>query len=280
MKKWKLSQGIIHLFLIGMVVLVAFPLLYTLLASFKGNQELLTGGASIMPKKFVFDNYKEAWEIADFKTYTWNSVYMTFFVVLGVLATSTMAGYSFARSDFKGKKLIFAVFVSTMFISLGSITMYPLLKITRLLHLNQSLWSVIVIRIFGLNITNIYLVKGYVNSLPKELDEAAAIDGCTFFTTFIHVILPLLTPMIATIGILTFKSTWNDYLLPMVFTLATPDQAPLVVGVVKLKSTGEAASSWNLMLAGASISIIPMILVYLFLNKYFVAGLTSGAVKG
>ena len=156
-----------------MVVLVAFPLLYTLLASFKGNQELLTGGASIMPKKFVFDNYKDAWGITDFKTYTWNSVYMTFFVVLGVIATSTMAGYSFARSDFKGKKLIFAVFVSTMFISLGSITMYPLLKITRLLHLNQSLWSVIIIRIFGLNITSIYLVKGYVNSLPKELEEAA-----------------------------------------------------------------------------------------------------------
>lgn len=269
-----------NVFLAVVLVFVMFPVVYTFLASFKSNQELLTAGASIIPKKFVLDNYIQAWKIADFKTYTFNSVYLSFFVVTGSLIITSMAGYAFERGDFKGKNLIFGVFVSTMFIALGSITMYPLLSITKHLHINNSLWGIILIRVFGLNITSTYLIRGYVKSLPKELDEAAHIDGCSFFRTYMHIIFPLLKPILATLCILTFQSSWNDYLLPMVFTLANPKKAPLVVGIMKLRNTGEAASSWNLMLAGASISMIPIIIVYAFANKYFISGITSGAVKG
>ena len=116
--------------------------------------------------------------------------------------------------------------------------------------------------------------------IDQSLYEAATIDGCSFGRIFASIILPLLKPILATIAIISFKTVWNDYLLPMVFTISTPSKAPLVVGVVSLKNTGDAATSWNLMLAGTMISIIPMMVLYLCLNRYFVEGMTNGAVKG
>ena len=273
-------NSVIYLFLTIILILTLYPLVYTLLASFKSNQDILASGTNIWPEKFIWENYKQAWVLADFKRYTWNSIYMTFFIVVGVLINSSMAGYVFSRGKFPGKNIIFALFTSTMFISLGSLTLFPLMEIAKFLHISKTLWGVIIIQVFGLQITNIFLVRSFVNSIPGEIDEAAKIDGCSFFRIFWNIILPLLKPVLATIGLITFRMAWNDYLLPMVFTIANPKQAPLVVGVVALKSTGEAASSWNLMLAGTMISVIPMLIVYLFLNRYFISGLTSGAVKG
>lgn len=205
---------------------------------------------------------------------------MTFCIVVITLTTSSMGGYVFSRGKFPGKKIIFTAFTGTMFVSLGSIGIYPLLQIAKFFHINNTLWGVIIISVFGVNITNMYLVRGFVDSLPIELDESAKIDGCNFFQLFLWIILPLLKPIMATIGILTFKGAWNNYLLPMIFTMANPRQAPLIVGIVALKRTSEAATAWNLMLAGTMISVIPMLIVYLILNKYFVRGLVSGAVKG
>jgi multiple sugar transport system permease protein len=131
-----------------------------------------------------------------------------------------------------------------------------------------------------MNATNLFISRSYIESIPREIDEASKIDGCSFFQIFRYVIAPICTPVVATIGILSFRSSWNDYLLPMVFTMANPKRMPLIVGVVNLKSSGEAASSWNLMLAGTALSIIPMIVIYLCFNRYFIEGLTSGSVKG
>lgn len=279
-KKIKISDFFVYLTLIVVFIIVVFPIVYTFLASFKTNQEILASGNTFFPEKISFDNYKLAWELGNFERYTYNSLYMTFFITLGVLSTSLVGGYVFARGDFIGRKFIFALFTSTMFISLGTLTIFPLLGIAKALNLHHSLWGVIIIRIFGLNITNIFLVRGFINAIPKEIDEAATIDGCGFFKIFYNIILPLLKPIIATVAIITFKNAWNDYLLPMVFTISNLDNAPLSVGLVALKSTGEAAGSWNLMLAGTVISMLPMLVVYLFFNRYFVSGMTTGAVKG
>ncbi|MDF2924506.1 MAG: arabinogalactan transporter permease [Paenibacillaceae bacterium] len=280
----KAGQSVLKLLLYALLLLVAaftlFPVLYAFLASFKENQEIMAGSASLLPRAFTLDNYQEAWEVANFKTYTWNSIYMTFVIVTGTILTSSMGAYFFARSSFPGKRLLFAVFVSTMFISMGSITMFPLLAIAKALHINTTLWGVIIIKIFGINILNMYLIRNFIVSIPMEIDEAAKLDGCSFGQIFFRIIFPLLKPVIATVGLIVFRDAWNDYLLPMVFTIANRSQAPLVVGVVALKGAGQAASSWNLMLAGTMISIIPMLVVYTFLNRYFVAGVTTGAVKG
>lgn len=276
----KMGIALKYTFLLIILCFALIPLVYVFFASFKSNQEILVHASRLLPIEWTLQNYKDAWELANFKRYTWNSVFMTTLIVTGTLLISTMAGYVFARGRFMGKKLIFTLFTSTMFLSFGSITLYPLLQVAKFLHIHTSLWGVIVINVFGMHIANIFIIRGFVNSIPYEVDEAAIIDGCSFFRTFWNIILPLMKPVIATIGIITFKHAWNEFLLPMVFTLGNPDQRPLSVGIVALRSAGEAASSWNLMLAGTMLSVIPMLVIYLFLNRYFISGLTSGAVKG
>ena len=276
----RLSAMLTYLALCIVFIFVIFPIFYTFMGSFKSNQELLTSGSTIIPHEFVLDNYKQAWSLANFERYTWNSVFMSFFIVLGTIITSTVAGYCFERGKFKGKNTIFAIVVSSMFVSLGSLTLYPTVMIAKWFGINKSLWGVILIRVLGMNVTNLFITRTYIRTLSTEIDEAAKIDGCSFFSTFVHIIFPLLKPLIATIAILEFRHSWNDYMMPMVFTMSNPERMPLVVGVVSLKSSGEAASSWNLMLAGTAISMIPMILVYMVFNRYFIQGMTAGAVKG
>jgi len=250
------------------------------MGSFKSNMELLANSGRLIPEKFITDNYVQAWKLANFKQYTFNSIFLSFFVVVGTIFTSTIAGYVFERGNFRLKNFLFAMVVSSMFVSLGSLTLYPQLMTAKFFGINKSLWGVIIIRVFGLNVTNLFVTRSYIRTISPEIDESAKVDGCTFFRIYRSIIFPLLKPLIATLAILEFRFAWNDYLMPMVFTLSNPKRMPLVVGIMNLKGTGAAASSWNLMLAGTSIAIIPMIVVYVIFNRYFIKGLTAGAVKG
>ena len=280
--KMKKISGNILIYLVLTVVFIVtiFPVFYTLMGSFKSNMELLTNGGRIIPSEFVFDNYKEAWKLANFKQYTSNSLFLAFFIVVGTIITSTVAGYVFERGNFRYKNLIFGMVVSSMFVSLGSLTLYPQLMIAKAFGINTSLWGVIIIRVLSMNVTNLFITRSYISTISVEIDESAKVDGCSFFRIYISIIFPLLKPLIATLAILTFRFAWNDYLMPMVFTLSNPERMPLVVGIMNLKGSGAAASSWNLMLSGSSIAVIPMIIVYLIFNRYFIEGLTAGAVKG
>ena len=275
-----ITVGVIYLVLVVIFVVAMFPVIYTIFGSFKGNMELLASSGKLLPEKFVFDNYKQAWELGNFAKYTGNSVFMAGTIVFGTIFTSTIAGYCFECGNFPGKNILFALVVSSMFVNLGSLTLYPQFAIAKVLGINKSLWGVIIIRVFGLNVTNLFITRSYIRSISKEIDESAKVDGCSFFSIYVKIILPLLKPLIATIAILEFRHSWNDYLMPMVFTLSNPDRMPLIVGIMNLKGSGEAASSWNLMLAGSAIAMVPMIIVYLCFNRYFIEGLTAGAVKG
>ena len=268
------------LFLAVFFVISFFPVLFTFMSSFKSNMEILTTGNTIFPKEFVLENYSKAWEMADFSTYTKNSVFLSTFCVLGAILSSTCCGYVFSRAKFRGKEFVYYLMISSMFVSLGTLTLYPLLMIMKVISLNKSLWGVVIIRVFGMNVTNLFIARGYISTIPTEIDEAAKIDGCSFFRIYYNIIFPLCKPLIATVAILAFRSSWNDYMLPMVFTMTDPKRMPLVVGIMRLKSSGAMASSWNLMLAGTAISLIPMMLIYLIFNRYFVEGMTNGAVKG
>jgi multiple sugar transport system permease protein len=280
-KTKRFSTSILFYLVLTVFFIVSiFPVFYTLMGSFKSNMELLTNGGRIIPNEFVFDNYKEAWKLANFKQYTFNSLFLAFFIVVGTIITSTVAGYVFERGNFRYKNVIFGMVVSSMFVSLGSLTLYPQLMIAKTFGINTSLWGVIIIRVLGMNVTNLFITRSYIRTISVEIDESAKVDGCSFFRIYKSIIFPLLKPLIATLAILTFRFAWNDYLMPMVFTLSNPERMPLVVGIMNLKGSGAAASSWNLMLAGSSIAVIPMIIVYLIFNRYFIQGLTAGAVKG
>lgn len=278
--KMKIGRFFLFVFMLIVAALTLYPVIYVIGGSFKENAELLIGGTSLFPKKWIIDNFIQAWKGADFATYTFNSVYLATGVMFLSLLSSSMAGYVFSRKNFKGKELLYGLFVAFMFVNVGSVTLRPLFELAIKLNLNTSLISVIFISAGMGQATYIFLVRGYMNSIPKELDEAAKIDGCTFFQTFYKVILPVLKPILATVALLSFRGGWNEYILPLVFTMTTPEKRPLTVGVTMLKNAGDGAAAWNIMFAGATIAIIPILIIYIFTSQYFMKGLTAGAVKG
>ena len=276
----KILRGLIWVFMLFMAVLMIFPVLYIVFGSFKGNSELLVGGTNILPKKWVFSNYSNAWKQANFARYTINSIFLALGVMIVSLLNSTMAGYVFSRRKFKGKEILYGIFVMFMFINVGSVSLRPLFELSVKLHMNKSLISVILISAGGGQATYLFLSRGFVNALPMELDEAAKIDGCTFFQIYRLVILPLLKPVMATIALLSFRQGWNEYILPLVFTMTNENLRPLTVGVNMLKNAGDGAAAWDIMFAGASIAIIPMLVIYGIFSRNFMSGMTAGAVKG
>jgi len=278
--KGKIIHAIIWLLLAFLAVAIIFPVLYVVFGSFKENAELLVGGSNIFPTKWVIQNYISAWNQANFAVYTKNSVFLALGVMIVSLVNSSMAGYVFSRSKFKIKELVYGIFIMFMFINVGSVSLRPMYELAIKLHLNTSLLAVILISAGGGQATYIFLCRGFVNSIPKELDEAAKIDGCTFFQTFYMIILPLLKPVMGTIALLSFRQGWNEYILPLVFTMTNDSKRPLTVGVNMLKNAGDGTAAWNIMFAGATIAIIPMLLIYCIFSRNFMSGMTSGAVKG
>lgn len=278
----KIRRASACLFLLIMLVITVFPLLYTVSSSFKTNKEIMNDPGRLLPAQPTFDNYKEAWNSPHFQVgkLVRNSIYYTLSNVVISIFVASMGGYVFARGRFRFKKAIFACFTSLMFIKLGGISIYPTFQVLNAINLTSSLGALILVNAFGVPIVNIYLVKGYVATLPAAIEEAAKIDGCNFAGTFFKIIAPLLKPIMATIGILSFQGSWNDYLMPTIFTLNNPNQQTLIVGLMALKNSDGAATSWNLMLAGATIALIPVLAAYAIGNRYFISGLAAGAVKG
>ena len=274
----KIAKVCAVLFLFIMIVFTLYPIIYTVLGSLKTNAELTAGG-SFFPKKWQFKNYYQAFVQADFVKYTLNSVILAVSTTILAVVTCALAGFIFARRNFAGKKIWLALYTSMMFISLGSVTLYPIYQFLQDVGLSKSMTG-LVIALTGGQAVNVLLVMGFVKGIPKELDEAAIIDGCTIYGVFGRVILPLMKPILAVVALFVFRNTWNDYITTLIMTITNPKLQTLTVAVVQLKYSVNAAAEWHIMLAGASIAIIPILAVYLFCNKQFIAGLTAGAVKG
>ena len=278
--KHYVAIGSKYMFLIMVLAFTLLPLIFVISASLKTNREIMTGGINIFPVEPTLQNFKDAWNLASFDRYTLNSIYVSVLSMIGIMFNASITAYVFERGRFKGKKVLYTIFLSTMFISAGAVTLYPIVRIAISLGLN-NLTGIALINIFTSSAVNLFLAIGYLKTISKEIDEAAKIDGCSFFRTYWNIILPISKPLLATIGLISFRYAWNNYLMPMVLTMGQKANYPLVVGIVALKSAGgEGAAQWNLMMAGTVFSIFPIIIVYIFLNRYFISGLTSGAVKG
>lgn len=281
MVKRKVGTFFIYVILAVVLVITLLPLIYTLTSSFKTSIEILISG-KFFPENPSFNNYIEAWnseELQVARQFINSTIYCLFNVAITILV-STMAGYVFAVGNFRFKNTIFMCFTFLMFVKLGGISVYPTFEVFELLHLPINLYGLIFVHLFSVPIVNIYLVRGFINGIPYSMLEAAKIDGCSFFQRFQKIVFPLLKPIVATITILAFQGSWNDYIMPTIFTLTRPEQRTLIVGLMALKSSGGAASSWHLMLSGTIISILPVIIVYICCNKYFIEGITAGAEKG
>ncbi|RCW42188.1 ABC-type glycerol-3-phosphate transport system permease component [Paenibacillus prosopidis] len=257
--------------------LMLFPIIIALLGSFKTNLELTTG-ATLLPLKWQFQNYVQAWNQADFSGFTFNSLYVAVFATVGTLLVSAMAAYAVDRVAFKGKKLFIFLQSFTLFISIGAVVLRPQFDLMVSIGLQKSLWGVIIILISA-HATAFFMIIGFFRGIPKDLDEAALIDGCNFYSTFWRIILPLLRPALAVVALFTFRNAWNEYILPLVFSLSRPDLQTLPVGLANLRYGAGAAVENQLMLAGACISILPLLIVYIFANRSFMQ-VTVGSVKG
>lgn len=266
------------IFLAAMILFTLYPIIYTVLGSFKTNAELTQGG-SFFPAQWHFENYYQAFVQADFTKYTMNSIVVSVSVTILAVVTCSLAGFILARKEFAGKKILMALYMSMMFVSLGSVTLYPIYELLRALRLNKTIFA-LVVALTGGQATNVFLVMGFTRGIPRELDEAAIIDGCSLYQVYYRIVLPLSKPILAVVALFSFRNAWNDYITSLIMTISMPRLQTLTVAVVQLKYSVNAAAEWHIMLAGASIAIIPILIVYLFANKQFIAGLTAGAVKG
>jgi len=271
-------QAMKYLFLLAAAFLTLVPVLYVFFYSFKSNQELITGG-SLFPKVWTWSNYTEVWEKLDFSLYFYNSVIFSVVSAGMSVLMGAMAGYVFARTQFPGKRLLSMMIIGVMFISLGPMTLYPKFKLAVDWGLTDSIYTIPLVALYGLG-ASVFLYEGFVQSLGKDMDEAGIMDGAGYFTRFFRLTLPLMAPITATFFLLEFIAEWNNYILPLVMSIGNPDTKTLTVGVIELRNTGTGAAAWNLLLAGSMISVIPVLTVFILLNRQIVGGLAQGAVKG
>lgn len=272
------TEVISYVFVGIMVLFTLYPIVYTLLGAFKSNAEL-TLGNSFLPQEWHPENFYTAFVRSNFSQYFVNSAAISLSVMVLAVITTSLAGYVFARRDFAGKRFWLALYTALMFIALGSVTLYPTYTLLAKLKINKILLGLI-LTLLGAQISNVMLVRGFINGIPKELDEAAILDGCNPFQIYWKIIFPLIRPIIAVVALFSFRTAWNDYITTLVFSISMPALRTLTVAVVQLRYSANAAAEWHIMLAGAAISIIPILIVYLFCHKQFIGGLTAGAVKG
>lgn len=271
---------VLYVILVCVGLFCLFPIIYAFAGSFKPNIEFVLGGAKVLPQEWRPQNYVDAWKLANFARYTWNSIFVSVLVVIGQILVSSLGGYALARFKFPGRRIVTAALVATLFFAGGTITIFPLFRIVRFLGIHKGLWALIVVQVLRIDVAKIFLFMGYMRGISPEIDEAATIDGCSPFRIYWQILMPLSVPIIATITLLAFKESWNSYLLPLVFTMSMPQLRTLTVGVVSLRYTHDGAAAWNIMLAGSAISLVPVILIYIVANRYFIRGITAGSVKG
>jgi raffinose/stachyose/melibiose transport system permease protein len=252
-----------------------YPFLWMVSASFKTSAEVFTKGLDLLPDAPEWANYERAWVEAEFGTYLLNTVIVTVCTVVVVVVRCAMTGYVLARHEFRGRKIIMGVLVATLFVPAGY-TIIPLVDLSQKLGLLNSLTGIILAMSGAANVAAILLYFGYFRGIPKELTEAALIDGAGFATIFFRVMLPLAKPVTATVTVLTFLSTWNAFFLPLVFTFSRPDLRTVSVGM--LAFVGENATDWSGMAAAATISLLPVVVLFIVLQRYFIEGI-AGAVK-
>lgn len=269
------GQLIIHAILIAGGFIWVYPFLWTLGSSLKSSAGFLNEGLSIFPKEWQWSNYVTAWNDASFALYFINTVIVTLLTVAFTLFFTSMAGFALARTRFPGKRILLVMIAITFFLPTGY-TIIPVFDLIQRLGLLNSLWAIILVQTAGNMVFSTFLFMGYFTTMEHELEDAARVDGATFNQLFLHIMLPLAKPMLATVGLFTFIGAWNNFFVPLIFTLGVPDQQTLAVGLYSLIS--QTSTDWTSLCAGSIIALAPIIIVFIFAQRY-VINAVAGAVK-
>ena len=260
--------------LAGGLFLVVVPFVWMLVSSFKPEQEVRAVPPTWWPETITFDNYRILFEKLDFPTYFVNSVIVAVAVTLGNMVFCSMLGYALAKLSFPGKKALFAIVLGTLMVP-GVVTFVPLFVLTTKMGLSNTLIGMILPFLaapFG-----VFLMRQFISSLPDELIQAARIDGAGEIRIFVSVILPLCGPALATLGILTFLGSWNNFLWPLVVA-QTEDKYTLPVALA-LYAVGQNATQYGLLLAGSVVVVLPVLVIFLFLQRHIMQGIAMTGIK-
>lgn len=268
----------IYLFLIFGAVTMVGPFLWMITTSLKEAGEVFSYQKvwwhDWVPTSFVWQNYVKAWHAVPFARFYLNSIFIVVCTTLGQVATSAMAAYAFARLRFPGREKIFFAYLATMMIP-GAVTMIPVFILLRGLGWIDTFKAMILPGIFTAYGT--FMLRQFFMTLPKDLEDAAMIDGCSYFGIFWKILLPLSKPALATLTIFTFMGSWMNFMWPLI-VMNTESKFPLPVGLSYFQSLHN--TDWTLLMAGSVMMILPILIVFIFGQRYFVEGIKLTGIKG
>ena len=263
----------VPLVVIGLISLV--PFLWLVRSSFMDSYEIFEFPPKWLPDQLLFSNYADVFQVLDLKTYLVNTFLIIIPCIIGNVFTSCLCGYAFGRLNFKYKNMWFAMVIATMMLP-GAVTLIPTFMMWNKLGFVNSFVPLIAPAFFGGGGFNVFLMRQFFAGIPKELDEAAILDGATHWQIFYKIMLPLVKPAMMVVGFFTFMNTWNDFFGPLIY-LNDPSKQTLALGLLQLK--GQFSSQWNIMMAASTLMTIPALVLFFFGQKYFIQGnsLTSGS---
>lgn len=257
-------------------LVIIYPLIWTIFSSFKTNQQIFSESPiNLIPRPFTTDNYQKLLTIYDVPLMVFNGLYLAIVIPVLSMLTSSMAAYALARLRFRGRNVVFLLLISTMMIP-GYVTLIPNFAIMVKLKLLNSHWALILRSALSGSATSIFLFRQFFLSIPRDLENAAIVDGCSWPGVFFRIIMPNSKPAIATVIILSFRSTWNSFLWPQL--VLQTDR--LWTWTLALKILSESETNQAVLLAGSVISILPILIIYLACQKYFVNSQVSAGFGG
>lgn len=273
----KHTAGKIALILLLLAAALAFlyPFFLILLNSLKTNQEI-NRSVLTMPTELRFDNYTGAWQKMNYPRVLCNSLVITVSGVLGIVFLSSMCAYQLARKTILAGKIILSVFLGAMVVPF-QVLIVPIMIVSNNLHLANTLHGLILMYLGLMLPMAVFLYHGFIKSVPRELEEAAQVDGCGEFKAFFLVVFPLLKPITSAVMLFNFLGIFNDFMLPLLMISEKQQQTiPLAISTFFMAFSNQ----WNLVMAGFVLSVVPIIAFFLALQRNFISGLTAGAVKG
>ncbi len=269
-----LAGALVNGLLAGLAFVSLFPLLWMLSVSFMSPGEASTLPPPLLPRSPTFDNYRELFVRGGLLRYFMNSLLLATAVTLVSLLFNSMAGYAFAKLQFAGQKRLFKTLLGALVIP-GQVAMMPLFLLLKQMGLVNTYGGVIVPAMAGL--FGIFLVRQYALSIPDEVLEAARIDGAGEFRIFASIVMPLLAPILASLAIFTFLGCWNDFMWPLI---VLTDSSLYTLPVALASLSREHVQDSEMMMAGSVVTVLPVLVIFLLLQKYYIRGLLVGSVKG
>lgn len=274
-KKAVLGKVIVYIILILIAVVMIIPFLWMLSASIKSDREVFQMNPFVwIPENPKISNYKDIWTKIPFAKFVGNTVYLTIIVTFLQLLTSSFAAYSFAKLHFRHKNGLFLAYIATIAMP-WQVYMVPQFIMMRKMGLNDKLLAIICLQAFSA--FGVFMMKQFYEGIPDDLCEAARIDGMSEYKIYAKIMLPLSKPALSTLTIFTFVNTWNDYLGPLIY-LKTQEKKTIQLGLKMFIS--QYSSDYGLIMAGSVLSLVPVLIVFLCLQKYFVEGVAATGLKG